>query len=53
MVFLDLITTATDAISYLLRRRKNSTGYEAAAVTGVLTDLTPILIGIGVLGTVL
>lgn len=45
-----VITTAAAAISYLLLRRNNATGYEAVAVTGVLTILTPVLIGAGVVG---
>lgn len=45
-----VIMTAAAAISYLLLRRKNAIGYDAAAVTGVLTVLTPVLIGAGVLG---
>lgn len=45
-----VITTAAAAISYLLLRRNNATGYEAAAVTGVLIVVSIGLVGTGVVG---
>lgn len=45
-----VLITAAAAISYLLLRRNNATGYEAAAVTGILVIVSVVLVGAGVVG---